>query len=185
MGTQALTLRVKNVKAPDVRTCMDSTSEWFDNISLDITPWPVVVAAGNVISLDGGIDIMQGIEVGSNLNIKLTLITAIGNLPIPCLPIGDLHIGSCDYTVQHLLDTLLGADGGQEICDGLMAEGQACALPLMPGSYAKGDEAIIIDLPEIPAILEPFLKGTIQAQAIGTKPDGTEVACLEVMLELA
>ena len=86
-STQALTLRVKNVKAPDVRTCMDGTSEWFDNISLDITPWPVVVAAGNVISLDGGIDIMQEIEVGSNLNIKLTLITAIGNLPIPCLPV--------------------------------------------------------------------------------------------------
>ena len=115
------------------------------------------------------------------------------NVVLPChfnlfskkSQIGELNIGSCDYDVQHLLDELKGADGGEEICNGLMAEGQDCNLPLMPGSYAKGDEAIVITLPDIPPVLEPFLKGTIKAQAIGTKPDGTEVACLEIMLELA
>ena len=76
-------------------------------------------------------------------------------------------------------------EGGEEICNGLMAEGQACALPLMPGKYAPGTESVEITLPDIPAILEPFLKGQVLAQAIGTKPDGTEVACLEITLELA
>merc|ERR1712156_493017 len=173
-STQALSLRVQKVRAPDVNECMDGTSDWFSNIALNVQPWPVEIAAGKTITLDGAIDIMQEIEVGSGLNLKLTLITAIGNL----------NIGSCDYDVQHLLDTLKGADGGEEICNSLMAEGQDCNLPLMPGSYAKGDEAIVITLPDIPPVLEPFLKGTIKAQAIGKKPDGSAVACLEVMLEL-
>ena len=83
------------------------------------------------------------------------------------------------------MDELKGAAGGEEICNGLMAEGQDCNLPFMAGDYAAGSEKIDIVLPEIPAVLEPFLKGNIQAQAIGKKPDGTPVACLEVMLELA
>merc|ERR1739848_383733 len=131
------------------------------NISLDIKPWPVHVAAGETITLDGAIDIMQEIEVGSGIELKLTLITAIGNLPIPCLPIGELNIGSCSYDVQHLLDELKGAEGGMEICTTLMAVGQPCDLPLMPGQYAAGDDTIEILLPEIPPVLEPFLKGNI------------------------
>ena len=98
--------------------------------------------------------------------------------------IGDLNIGSCNYDIQHLLDEVKGLDGGEAICTGITPEGQDCNLPLMPGTYAEGDDAIVITLPDIPAVLEPFLKGTVQAQAIGKKPDGTPVACLEVMLEL-
>ena len=98
--------------------------------------------------------------------------------------IGELNIGSCSYDIQHLLDELKGAEGGEEICKGLMAEGQDCNLPFMPGQYAAGTDKIEILLPEIPSVLQPFLKGTINAQAIGKKPDGTPVACLEVNLEL-
>ena len=86
-STQALSLRVQKVRAPDVSECMAGTSDWFSNIALNVQPWPVEIAAGKTITLDGAIDIMQEIEVGSGLNLKLTLITAIGNLPIPCLPV--------------------------------------------------------------------------------------------------
>merc|ERR1712109_121076 len=102
-STQALTLRAKNVRTPDVMTCQDGTDAWFSGISLDVTPWPVIVAGGETITLQGQIDIMQEIEMGSQLELKLTLITPIGNLPVPCLPIGDLNIGSCNYDIQHLL----------------------------------------------------------------------------------
>merc|ERR1712020_586352 len=101
---------------PDVMTCQDGTDAWFSGISLDVTPWPVVVAGGETITLQGQIDIMQEIEMGSQLELKLTLITPIGNLPVPCLPIGDLNIGSCNYDIQHLLDEVKGLDGGEEIC---------------------------------------------------------------------
>ena len=95
-----------------------------------------------------------------------------------------MNIGSCSYDIQHLLEELKGAVGGEEICQGLMAEGQDCNLPSMPGQYAAGTDVIEILLPEIPAVLQPFLKGTINAQVTGKKADGTPVACLEVNLEL-
>ena len=56
---------------------------------------------------------------------------------------------------------------------------------LQPSQYAAGTDKIEILLPEIPAVLQPFLKGTINAQVTGKKADGTPVACLEVNLELA
>ena len=66
-----------------------------------------------------------------------------------------------------------------------MAEGQDCNLPFMPGQYAAGTDKIEILLPEIPAVLEPFLKGTINAKVTGKKADGTDNgSCLEVNLEL-
>ena len=66
-----------------------------------------------------------------------------------------------------------------------MAEGQDCNLPFMPGQYAAGTDKIEILLPEIPAVLQPFLKGTINVQVSGRKADGTENgSCLEVNLEL-
>ena len=98
--------------------------------------------------------------------------------------IGNLNIGSCSYDIQHLLEVLKGAAGGEEICKGLMAEGQDCNLPFMAGQYAAGTDVIEILLPEIPAVLQPFLKGTINAKVTGKKADGTPVACLEVNLEL-
>ena len=65
-----------------------------------------------------------------------------------------------------------------------MAENQDCSLPLNPGSYAPGDQKLELTLPEIPAALEPFLKGRIEAQIIGIIPDGTEIVCLQTELEL-
>ena len=196
VASNAYTLKVR---APDVSYCQDGSEDWFGNIVLNINPWPVHIAANEVLSIDGGIDIMQTVEVGSQLKIELALQTALGDLPIPCLPVSstfsthflgcfqwfhwqieDLQIGSCTYPVEQLL-----ADAAMlGICDMLMPEGQACELPLNPGSYAPGDQAVEVTLPEIPAALEPFLKGNIKAKAIGIKPDGTEIACLSVTLEL-
>ena len=90
-STKALSIRVKNLRTPDVSTCLDGTNEWFDNISLDVKPWPVEIAAGKTITLQGQVDIMQEIEVGSGVELKLTLITAIGNLDIPCLVVSTYH----------------------------------------------------------------------------------------------
>ena len=70
------------------------------------------------------------------------------------------------------------------VCELLLPEGQDCSLPLNPGSYAPGTEAIEVTIPDIPAALEPFLKGKINAKLIGIIPDGTEIVCLETNLEL-
>lgn len=65
-----------------------------------------------------------------------------------------------------------------------MAEGQDCSLPLNPGAYAPGNTPLEITLPDIPAALQPFLKGDITAQAQGIKADGSKIACVELTLEL-
>ena len=44
--------------------------------------------------------IMQEIEVGSTVDIKLTLITAIGNLPVPCLPVSPVEPICFDYLLS-------------------------------------------------------------------------------------
>lgn len=66
-----------------------------------------------------------------------------------------------------------------------MAEGQSCAMPLNPGSYAPGNDALEVTIPDIPAILEPFLKGDISVKAQGFDPSGAEVACLALTIELS
>ena len=91
-----------------------------------------------------------------------------------------MNIGSCTYPIQRLLGDALELG----ICELFLPEGQACSLPLNPGSYAPGTEALEVTLPEIPAALEPFLKGKINAKLIGIIPDGTEIVCLETTLEL-
>ena len=65
-----------------------------------------------------------------------------------------------------------------------MANGQPCSLPLNPGIYAEGGDPIVIEIPEIPSALEPFLKGEIDAKAIGKSPEGNEDFCLHIKIKL-
>merc|ERR1719150_649355 len=96
IAANALTLRVK---APEVEYCLDGSDAWFSNIVLNILPWPVEISAGAQLSIDGGLDILQVVEVGSQLKLELKLQTPLGELPIPCIPIDGLQIGSCTYPV--------------------------------------------------------------------------------------
>ncbi len=89
-------------------------------------------------------------------------------------------LGSCEYEASKLLTDLEGTG----YCDQLVPEGQACALPLNPGTYAPGDSVIEITLPDIPPILIPFLGGDIDATVVIKLADGTEIICLHVLIEL-
>merc|ERR1712158_138519 len=182
-STQArFTLKIKNT--PEVIECMAGTSDWFSNIQLNVSPYPVDVGAGKTITLEGQIDLNQVVETGSKLALKLKgKIPVIGEIPIPCLEISpDLHLGSCTYDIAGDLLPLLEGSG---MCADFMPEGQACALPLNPGQYAGG-EPITLTLPDIPDILIPILSPlkAIDAEITGMKADGTAVACLGAKLEL-
>ncbi len=83
-GAQAF---VAKVKTPDVDMCLDGTENWFKGISLNVVPWPVHIAQGATISLDGQIELLKTINAGSKLKLDLKLKSAIGNLPIPCIPV--------------------------------------------------------------------------------------------------
>ena len=165
------------VKFPTVNLCSDSSSSWLSDVSLDITPWPVHVAAGEIIYADAEGTLLQTIESGTSVKLEMKLVTVLGDLVIPCIPvstiwniklrnwqlsidicyiqISDYQIGTCTYTAEWLMEKL--AETG--MCESLMAEGQACALPLNPGKYAEGEIPLVITMPEIPDALVPFFQG--------------------------
>ena len=82
--SNALSLRLA---APEVTSCLEGTENYVENISVNIQPWPVHVATGATLSIDGGLTILDAIVEGSQLKLDLSLVTALGNLPIPCLPV--------------------------------------------------------------------------------------------------
>merc|ERR1712210_391648 len=94
---------------------------------------------------------------------------------VPCLDIEGLHIGSCHYDGDELLST-----ASDFLCPTYVPEGQACALPLGPGTYGGGDPLVLGPIESIPDILLPFLKGTVRAEATVTDAAGATVACVFV-----
>ena len=90
-STQArFTLKIKNT--PEVIECMAGTSDWFSNIQLNVSPYPVDVGPGKTITLEGQIDLNQVVETGSKLALKLKgKIPVIGEIPIPCLEVSCIY----------------------------------------------------------------------------------------------
>merc|ERR1712243_384262 len=80
-----------------------------------------------------------------------------------------------DYDADHLLNL---AD--PILCPDHFPEGQACALPLLPGLYGGGDPLVIGPLDDIPDAILPFLKGVIYAEATLTSAAGDKLACIWV-----
>ena len=87
-STQSLTIRITPKANVEITECLAGTGDWFSDYSLDVTPWPIEVAAGKDITIDGQFSIKQMIEEGSKLALKLTgEVPVIGKIPIPCLEV--------------------------------------------------------------------------------------------------
>jgi hypothetical protein len=86
-STQAFFVQkaVKNV--PEVEFCLPTSTDWISGLEINIAPWPVVVAEGAIFTLDGQVELLQAITAGSSIRLELKLVTALGDLPIPCLPV--------------------------------------------------------------------------------------------------
>merc|ERR1712025_239257 len=72
----------------------------LDNISVE--PFPLVIATGEDITLNVQITLNEPIPAGATVSLKIKREGLIP-IPIPCLPIGDISIGSCDYDGDELL----------------------------------------------------------------------------------
>merc|ERR1739838_203874 len=146
-------------------------------VSLDVitvAPFPIIIQNGAEITLQVQVTLNEEIAVGAKVHLDLKLEGLIP-IPIPCLEINGLHLGSCDYDGDELLGTV-----GDFLCPDYVPEGQTCALPLGPGVYGGGEPLVIGPIEDIPDILLPFLKGTIYAEAHLTSAGGDELACLWV-----
>merc|ERR1712012_1468959 len=120
-SSQAFKLKAIIRNTPEVTECMAGTSDWFSGISLNVSPYPVEVAAG------------KEMVAGSKLKLKLKgKVPIVGEIPIPCLPINEnLNLGSCEYELDKILYDLE-ASGK---CEEFLPAGQSCSLPLGPGVY--------------------------------------------------
>merc|ERR1712073_86096 len=86
--------------------------------------------------------------VSASAKVALNIVKeGVVDLPIPCLEIEGLHVGSCEYDADHLLNKF-----SDFLCPAHVPEGQACATPLNPGMYG-GEPAIEVVIPDIPDII--------------------------------
>ena len=75
----------------------------------------------------------------------------------------------------------------QDLWEAYVPEGQAKALPLNPGAYGDQEPngSIAVVLPEIPAIIQPFIDGKVKVKAHVMDADGGNEACLEATLNIS
>merc|ERR1712227_288205 len=106
---------------------------------------PLSLHTGASIKILAQLTLNEPVPEGATLSLNLKKEGLIP-LPIPCLEINGLHIGSCTYDAGELI-------ARPEICEFLVPdhvpEGQGCTLPLNPGVYG-GEPAIEGVIPEIP-----------------------------------
>merc|ERR1712244_191421 len=72
----------------------------LDNISVE--PFPLVIATGADITLNVQITLNEPVPAGATVSLKIHREGLIP-IPIPCLPIGDISIGSFTYDGDELL----------------------------------------------------------------------------------
>ena len=144
----------------------------------DVQPFPVEVKTGASVTISATLTLNTAIPAGAKVALNIVK-EGIVNLPIPCLEIEGLHIGSCEYEADYLLDKF-----SEFLCPAHVPDGQACATPLNPGTYG-GDPPITVEIPEIPEIIAGFLaSGTYYADATIMDAAGNQMTCIYVRIEV-
>merc|ERR1711994_543663 len=140
----------------------------------DVQPFPVEVKTGAAVTISASLSLTATVPAGAKVALNIVK-EGIVDLPIPCLEIEGLHVGSCEYGADYLLDKF-----SDFLCPAHVPEGQACATPLNPGTYG-GEPPIEVVIPEIPDILVDLIgAGTYKAKATIKLEDGTEMTCIYV-----
>ena len=90
------------------------------------------------------------------------------------------HVYLSEYDADYLLEKF-----SDFLCPSHVPEGQSCATPLNPGMYG-GDPPIELVLPEIPEIIVDLVgAGPYSAEAKVLLPDGSEMTCIYLHIQLA
>merc|ERR1712001_179232 len=145
---------------------------------MDVQPFPVEVKTGATVTVSATLTLNTEVPAGAKVALNIVK-QGIVDLPIPCLELEGLHIGSCEYEADYLLEKF-----SEFMCPAHFLEGQTCATSLMPGSYG-GDPPVTVEIPEIPDVIGDLLaSGTYYADATVMYADGTQMTCLYVRIEV-
>merc|ERR1719348_1318515 len=146
--------------------------------SFSIRSFEYGFCAGAAVSLQVLITLLEEIPAGAGVSVKIKKDGLI-DIPIPCLDIDGISIGSCDYDGGELL-----AAAADFLCPTYVPEGQACALPLGTGQYG-GQEPLSVVLPELPALIVDLLaSGTYEASATVNYADGSQMTCIQAKIDV-
>merc|ERR1712244_1478 len=169
--------------AIDVQICDNEITEaHFDNLDIAVDPDPIVVEVGKQVGLHFAIDLLTQMNGGT---VKIDIVSGI--LPVPCLEVEGHKVGSCEYTTEELVGAFCQLCEAVGNCEELLPDGQACALPAMPGhggGVFGGDDFVYVDIPEIPDIILQFLNGTLRIHIFGYDENGNEDLCAIVHLDV-
>merc|ERR1711955_146789 len=177
MKVLALILLVSAVSAKNIRIQLlapptelehgycKGSPEPADLDKLSIDPFPIMIGNGLTETLELQVTLKEELAKGAQVHLDAKL---EGIIPIPCVEINGLHIGSCDYDADHLLNL---AD--PILCPDHFPEGQACALPLLPGVYVEGnlsslDHWMIFLTPSFPSSRESSMLRLLLPPLLGT-----------------
>ena len=91
-----------------------------------------------------------------------------------------MYLYFSEYDADYLLEKF-----SDFLCPAHVPEGQSCATPLNPGVYG-GDPPIELVLPEIPDVIVDLVgAGPYSAEAKVLLPDGSEMTCIYIHVQLA
>merc|ERR1719278_1519630 len=163
-----------NVKQLEYGFC-DGAPQPLSIDELTVLPDPVELRA----TISATITLNEIVPTGSQVELSISKNFLGVPVPIPCLEINGLNIGSCKYDADHLL-----TEFADFLCPAHFPDGQACATPLNPGTYG-GRDPIMVEIPEIPDIIAGFLgSGEYHASATVTYPDGSMMTCIQIKLDV-
>merc|ERR1711992_112697 len=169
--------------AIDVQICDNEITEaHFDNLDIAVDPDPIVVEVGKQVGFHFAIDLLTQMNGGI---VKIDIRS--GSIPVPCLEVEGHKVGSCEYNTEELVGAFCQLCEAVGNCEELLPDGQACALPAMPGHYGGvfgGDDFVYVDIPEIPDIILQFLNGTLKIHILGKDENGNEDLCADVTLDV-
>merc|ERR1711951_13128 len=147
--------------------------------SLDLSPYPIVVASGAEINLQLQLTLNEVVPEGATADVTIVK-KGLVDIPLPCVEVDDLHLGSCQYTGNQLLSAV-----SDFLCPNYVPDGQECMLPLNPGVYGSTEPYTFV-LPDIPQIIVDLLgSGNYEITAHVNYADGSEMTCIIVGIELA
>jgi len=150
--------------------------------TVEVVPFPISLAEGTSLSILAQLTLNDVVPAGARVALDIKKEGLIP-LPIPCLELegeeGPINVGSCEYDADYLLNKF-----SDFLCPAHVPEGQTCATPLSPGVYG-GEPAIEVEIPAIPDILAELIgAGTYYAAASINNPDGSQMTCIYVRVEV-
>jgi len=135
------------------------------------------------LTFPGPIDASLEAETTADMNgpIKVEVSLKKNGLTLPCIPIGDISLGSCTYDdICKSLEKIPEDCKGVGILSDILAEAKLpCRCPLHKNP-AVSIKKVHADLPKVPSFIAFLAEGEINIEAKASDASGTVLGCIQL-----